>query len=184
MPKPRHLETVALEEETAADDTKAQLQGRVEQARESIAQTVDQIKGTVEEQVDSVRETFGAVLSFRQGFQNDPMVWSLGALSAGFALGYTLGYANKRRKAHGRLPAPVNEFIDDLERELSKVGKDLVLPSLDAHIKASLGFDLASALEEMSGKPKRHPPRAPTKRRISRPSRKPPLKRRTRTKPH
>lgn len=168
MPKPHRPGLVVLERNVDDDPGKAQLQQQAEQARASISQTVEQIKGTVEEHVESVRETVGGVLSLRTGFQDEPIVWSLGALSAGFALGYTLGYANKHTKARGSLPTPVSAFVDDLARELSKVGKDLVLPSLDAHIKSSLGFELSTVLEEMAAGPRRHHSRAPKKRRSAR----------------
>lgn len=167
MPKPRQTEVVDAGEETATDETKAQLQQQMDHARESIGETVAQIKGTVEEQIDSVKDTVGGVLSFREGFQNEPLVWSLGALSAGFALGYTLGYANKHTKSKGRLPPPLAAFVDDLARELSKVGNDLVLPSLNSHIKTALGFDLVTVLDEMGRKPRQRA-RVPAKARVRR----------------
>src|SRR5688572_28992437 len=71
--------------------TKDELELQMEQTRESLSQTVQEIKATVSEQVTSVKDTVNVVLDYREQFQKDPMVWSLGALSAGFALGYTLG---------------------------------------------------------------------------------------------
>lgn len=70
----------------------------MEETRESLSQTVKEIKDTVGEQVASVKETVSGVLDYREQFQKEPMVWSLGALSAGFALGYTIGYAHKHTK--------------------------------------------------------------------------------------
>jgi hypothetical protein len=169
------LPAESAEVEEIASDDKAQLQQQVDDARESISQAVEQIRGTVEQQVDSVRETVGGVLSLRSGVQSDPVVWSLGALSAGFALGYTLGYANKSAKSRGRLPTPVSAFVDDLARELSKVGKELVLPSLDAHIQSALGFELSDVLEQMGDHQRRPHSRRSEKqraRRKTRPSRK------------
>ena len=61
------------------------------EARDSISHTVEEIKGTVEEQYEAVKRTVDGVLDWRKQFQEDPIVWSVGALSAGFALGYTLG---------------------------------------------------------------------------------------------
>jgi len=166
-------------DETLPNPTKAQLQERVEEAQESISQTVEQIKGTVEEQFDAVKQTVGGVLSIGKGFQQDPLLWSLGALSAGFAVGYTLGYGNQHAKLRGRLPTPLAEFVDDLARELSKVGHNLVLPSLDAHIKTAFGFDLSSVLEEIGtqGKRRHIPKRAPVKAHTRRRTKKKPPKR-------
>lgn len=149
------------------ESTKADLQQRMDEARESISQTVEEIKGTVEAQIDSVKETVSGVLSMREQFQSDPVTWSLGALSAGFAIGYTLGYAHKNAKTRGGPPSPLAAFADDLAGELSTLGKNLVLPSLDTKIKSAFGFDLSSVLEEIAGK--RTPVRArraPAKKRI------------------
>src|ERR1041385_2930262 len=83
------------------DPGKAELQRQMEQARENISQTVEEIKETVEEQYESVKRTVTGVFDLRDQFQKDPLVWSVGALSAGFALGYTLGYAHKNASSAG-----------------------------------------------------------------------------------
>ncbi len=130
---------------------KEQLQRQMEAARESISQTVEEIKDTVEDQYESVKETVSGVLDYREQFQKDPIVWSVGALSAGFALGYTLGYAHKNMKPSGRKRSEVGAFADTLVDELSTVGNSLVMPSLNAKIKQLFGFDLSDMLEEIGG---------------------------------
>jgi hypothetical protein len=130
---------------------KAQLQRQMEEARESISQTVEEIKDTVEDQYESVKETVSGVLDYREQFQKDPIVWSVGALSAGFALGYTLGYAHKNMRPSGRKRSEVAAFADTLVDELSTVGNSLVMPSLNAKIKQLFGFDLSDMLEEIGG---------------------------------
>jgi hypothetical protein len=75
------------------EPTKAQLERQMKENREPLSQTVQEIKETVTEQYKSVRETVAGVVDYREQFQKEPVVWSLGALSAGFALGYTLGCA-------------------------------------------------------------------------------------------
>lgn len=166
--------------EETAPDSKAELQQRMDEARESISQTVEEIKGTVEEQISAVRDTVSGVLSIREQFLSDPVAWSLGALSAGFAIGYTLGYAHKQTRASGGRPSPLAVFANDLAGELSTLGKTLVLPSLDARIRASFGFDLSSVLEEIAGKRARTgSPRTRTKRRApTRTKQRPPKTRR------
>jgi len=121
----------------------------MEEARESIAHTVEEIKDTVEDQYESVKETVSGVLDYREEFQKDPIVWSVGALAAGFALGYTLGYAHKNMRASGRKRSEVAAFADTLVDELSTVGNSLVMPSLNAKIKQLFGFDLSDMLEEI-----------------------------------
>ncbi len=130
---------------------KAQLQRQMEEARESISQTVEGIKDTVEGQYEAVKETVSGVLDYREQFQKDPIVWSVGALSAGFALGYTLGYAHKNMKPAGRKRSEVAAFADSLVDELSTVGNSLVMPSLNAKIKQLFGFDFSDMLEEIGG---------------------------------
>ncbi|MGH8537863.1 MAG: hypothetical protein ACREXM_15750 [Gammaproteobacteria bacterium] len=130
---------------------KAQLQRKMEAARESISQTVEEIKDTVEDQYESVKETVSGVLDFREPFQKDPIVWSMGALSTGFALGYTLGYAHKNMMPSGRKRSKVAAFADSLVEELSTVGNSLVMPALNAKIKQLFGFDFSDMLEEIGG---------------------------------
>lgn len=78
--------------ETSADDeaTKAELQRRMEQARESITQTVTEIKDTVANQYQSVKETISETLDWREQFRKRPAAWSVGALSVGFIVGYSI----------------------------------------------------------------------------------------------
>jgi hypothetical protein len=137
-------------EKTDSDNlTKAQLQRRMEETRESISQTVEEIKETVTEQYETVKETVSGVLDYREQFQKDPLVWSVGALSAGFALGYTMGYAHKNAGAAGHKHSQLASFADSLVDELSTVGKSLVMPTLNLKIKELFGFDFSELLEEM-----------------------------------
>src|SRR5436189_1352460 len=84
--------TLATEKEAPS---KQELQKQIGRTRESLAETVDEIKETAEQGYASVKETVSGVLDYREEFQKDPLAWSLGALSAGFALGYGVGYAHK-----------------------------------------------------------------------------------------
>ncbi len=140
-------------DETIEPD-KAQLQRQMEEARKSISQTVEEIKDTVEDQYESVKKAVSGVLDMREQFQNDPIVWSVGALSAGFALGYTLGYAHKNLESSGRKRSEVAAFADSLVDELSKVGNSLVMPTLNANIKQLFGFDFSDMLEKISNEKK------------------------------
>lgn len=157
-------------DETGEQD-RDELERQLAETRESLSQTVHQIKETVTGQYEAVRETVTGVMDYREQFQNEPMVWSLGALSAGFALGYTLGYAHKNTKSSKGRHSQIAAFADGLAGELSTVGKTLVMPTLNHKIKELFGFDFAEVLEDMGrtkgGSPKRKPPKRMPKKRAT-----------------
>lgn len=166
------------------EPSKAELQRRMEEARESISATVAEIKDTVEDQYESVKDAIGGVAEWRDQFQKEPLVWSLGALAAGFALGYTLGYAHKNTAGSGRKQSEIAAFADSLVDELSTVGNSLIMPTLNNSIRQLFGFDFSNVLEEIktvkkSGPPKRSAKKAGAK---SSASRKKPASRKTRPK--
>jgi hypothetical protein len=84
---------VARAPEADEDSTKAELQRRMEEARESITQTVTEIKDTVASQYNSVRESVTDALDWREQFRKRPVAWSVGALGVGLVVGYSLGGA-------------------------------------------------------------------------------------------
>lgn len=143
-------------EQTISDPSKRQLQKQMEKTRESVAETVGEIKETVGEQLATAKKAVTGVLDYREEFQKEPLVWSLGALSAGFALGYTMGYAHKETKG-SRKKSEVAAFANSLVDELSLVGNSLVMPALNAHIKEMFGFDFSEVLDSIghTDKPKR-----------------------------
>jgi len=128
--------------------TKAALQREMKKTRESMAETVEEIRETVTEQYEAVKETVGSVMNFREQFQNEPLVWSLGALSAGFALGYTTGYAHKEMKGKGK-HSEISAFTNNLVGDLSSVGKTMVMPTLNLRIKELFGFDFSDLLAQV-----------------------------------
>jgi ElaB/YqjD/DUF883 family membrane-anchored ribosome-binding protein len=83
----------AVEDATDEDGTKAELQRRMEEARESITQTVTEIKETVTNQYQAVRQSVTEALDWREQYRKRPVVWNVGALSVGFIVGYSLGGA-------------------------------------------------------------------------------------------
>jgi hypothetical protein len=56
------------------------------QARDSISNTVTEIKETVANQVQAVKDT----LDWREQFKKRPVAWSVGAVGVGFVVGYSL----------------------------------------------------------------------------------------------
>src|SRR5688500_10049123 len=148
--------------ESASQPSKQQLQKQMEKTRQSVSETVGEIKETVNEQIAVAKQTVTGVLNYREEFQKEPLVWSLGALSAGFALGYTVGYAHKNSK--GLKQTPVLAFADSMVDELSTMGQGLVLPALDAKIKELFGFEFSELLGQMKGSKKRTAKKKTTKK--------------------
>jgi hypothetical protein len=139
----------AAVQKTDEAPNKRELQRQMEKTRESVSETVGEIKETVNQQVAIAKKTVAGVLDYREQFQNEPLVWSLGALSAGFALGYTMGYAHKETK-RGKKDSQVAAFTNSLVDELSLVGNSLVMPALNARVKELFGFDFAEVLDSIS----------------------------------
>jgi hypothetical protein len=135
---------------------KQQLERQIGRTRESLAETVEEIKETAEQGYASVKQTVSGVLDYREEFQKDPLVWSLGALSAGFALGYAVGYAHKfsTKKAKN---SQVAQFTDRMVNEVSKLGQSLVVPALGTKMREFFGFDFGELLRDMSGSKKSRP---------------------------
>lgn len=132
---------------TGDEAAKERLQKEMARTRESLAETIGEIKETVEQEVEQVRETVAGVLDFREAFQKEPLVWSLGALSAGFALGYTVVYGHKKMK--GRNQKEITAFADNMIEQLSSMGNGMVLPMLDAKISEMFGFNFSAMLEQI-----------------------------------
>jgi hypothetical protein len=156
---------MAQETSQTVDETpsKRELQRQMEKTRESVSETVEEIKETVNQQVAVAKKTVSSVLDYREQFQNEPLVWSLGALSAGFALGYTMGYAHKETKG-SRGKSQVAAFTNSLVEELSLVGNSVVMPMLNARIKELFGFDFSEVLESISTTKQKPRKRKPVKK--------------------
>lgn len=73
-----------------ADSTKAELQRRMEEARESISQTVTEIKETVVNQYQQVKETISDTLDWREQYRRRPLPFTIGAFAVGALVGYSV----------------------------------------------------------------------------------------------
>src|SRR5215212_9450320 len=80
----------ASEDSSDVDPTKAELQRRMEEARESISQTVSEIKDTVVTQYQQVRETISDTLDWREQYKRHTLPFTVGAFAAGALVGYTV----------------------------------------------------------------------------------------------
>ena len=83
----------APEVEPDPEATKEELQRRMEQARESITQTVTEIKDTVATQYQQVRESISDTLDWREQYRRRPLAFSIGAAGVGLLLGYSVAGA-------------------------------------------------------------------------------------------
>jgi len=140
---------------------KRELQRQMQRDRESLAETIGEIKETVEQEYVAAKQTVNGMLDFREQFKEEPLVWSLGALSAGFALGYTVGYAQKHaHQRNGGKHSQVFALADSMVDELSGLGQGLVMPVINLKIKELFGFDFSELLNELGGekKPRRKSP--------------------------
>jgi len=92
MAQERNLATArAPEADGEPDATKEELQRRMEEARESITQTVSEIKETVTTQYQNVRESISQTLDWREQYRRRPVTFAVGAGVAGLVVGYTVG---------------------------------------------------------------------------------------------
>lgn len=73
-----------------ADQTKAALQRRMEEARESISQTVTEIKDTVVTQYQQVKENISDTLDWREQYRRHTLPFTLTAFAVGTFVGYTV----------------------------------------------------------------------------------------------
>ena len=91
MAEERTLGLARAQESSAEELSKEELQRRMNQARDSISNTVTEIKETVANQVQAVKDT----LDWREQVKKRPVAWSLGAAGVGFVVGYGLAAAVK-----------------------------------------------------------------------------------------
>jgi hypothetical protein len=86
MAEERNLGLARAREVTGEDLSKEELQARMEDARDSITQTVTEIKETVVHQYENVKDA----LDWREQFKKRPIAWSVGAAGVGFCVGYCI----------------------------------------------------------------------------------------------
>ncbi|HJU53922.1 MAG TPA: hypothetical protein VJ715_05095 [Pyrinomonadaceae bacterium] len=144
--------TAAAAAANAEEPTKAELQRRMEEAREDISQTVEEIKDTVTEQYETVKETVAETFDWRAQFRKHSVAWSLGALAVGYVVGSGLAAAlkdttkqQKGRRSHGLLD-DIYAYGEMLAEEFSGVTQTVLLPLLNKKIKDTLGIDLSDKL--------------------------------------
>src|SRR5690242_14378044 len=145
--------------------SKQELQRQIGRTRQSLSETVEEIKETAEKGYAAVKDTVSGVMDYREEFQKEPVVWSLGALSVGFALGYSVGYAHKSSKK-GK-PSQASKFANQAMEELSRLGRNMVMPALDMNITKLFGFDFPKLVHDAGDR--RNTGRKPRSNRLRKP---------------
>lgn len=130
----------------AAD--KEALQERMEEARDSIAQTVTDIRDRVVGQYESVRETVADTLDWREQFRAHPVAWCVGAVAVGYVLGNSFAAALRGAKDEDALLAQLAAIGDRFGEELNRRGLSILAPALTGTVLVPI---LASKLNDLFG---------------------------------
>lgn len=158
-------ESAAETDAVGESPDKAALRRQMEEARESISDTVAEIKSVVAHQYEEVRETVetvraevGEVLDWRTEFERNPLVWGAGAVSIGILIGFGIARAfdDEDEGGRGRKKKKVSTG-GHIVAELSGFA-DLVLPTISTKVKELFGLDLDAYLRAAHAeRPKREP---------------------------
>jgi hypothetical protein len=89
MAEERSLGLARAREADSGEPSKEELQRRMDEARDSISNTVTEIKENVTQQYENVKDA----LDWREHFKKQPVAWSLGAAGVGFFVGYGIAAA-------------------------------------------------------------------------------------------
>ncbi len=146
MAEKKSAALVARDEETPS---KAVLQRRMEETRDSISQTVDEIKDTVSEQYETVKETVSDVLDWKEQFQKNPLVWGVSAVAVGVAVGYSIALMRQGDHAHssrGGRSSQANDFTDTVFDGLATLGQSYILPAVAHKVEELFGVNIAKEL--------------------------------------
>ena len=142
-----------VEQTTSQEAHKKGLQRQIRRTSDSLRDTVEQIQDTAEQKYQAVKKTVSDVLDYREEFQKEPVIWTVGALSAGFAAGYTVGYSHKLAK--DKKGSQFANFTDTVVNDLSRLGQRFVLPELNAKVTELFGFNFGGFLQQIGGTEKR-----------------------------
>jgi hypothetical protein len=145
----KNEENIMIEQTTSQDAHKKGLQRQIRRTSDSLRDTVEQIQDTAEQKYQKVKKTVSDVLDYREEFQKEPVVWTVGALSAGFAAGYAIGYSHKLAK--NKKGSQFANFADTVVNDLSRLGQRLVLPELNAKVMELFGFNFGGFLQQIGG---------------------------------
>jgi hypothetical protein len=131
--------------------SKDALKQQMEEARESLSDTVAEIKSVVTHQYEEVKETVETVkegvseaLNWREEFERNPLVWGAGAVSVGILIGFGIAHAFDEDEPSGRGKKSAGRG-GRLVGELGGLA-DVVLPTISGKVKEMFGLDLDAYL--------------------------------------
>ena len=122
------------------------LQRRMEEARDSIAQTVTEIKDTVADKYEAVRESVEGALDWREQFRSHPVAWALGALAVGYVLGNSVSAAVRGAGEDDHLISHLNALAGRFTDELSEQGMKILTPVLSGAVLVPILIDKVGEL--------------------------------------
>ena len=137
----------------AGAETKEALERRMEEARDSIAQTVTEIKDTVFDKYESVKESVEGALDWREQFRGHPVAWALGALAVGYVVGNSVAAAARGAGEDDRLISHLNALAGRFTDELSDQGMKILTPVLSGAVLVPILIDKVGELSglDLSG---------------------------------
>lgn len=137
----------------AGGDARVVLEHRMEEARESIAQTVTEIKDTVVDGYESVKETVEGALDWREQFRSHPVGWALGALAVGYVVGNSVAAAARGAGGDDRLISQLSALAERFTEELSDQGMKILTPVLSGAVLVPVLIDKVGELSglDLSG---------------------------------
>ena len=143
MAEERNLGLARARDTWDEEPSKEELQRRMEEARDSITNTVTEIKENVALQVETVKDA----LDWREHFKKRPVAWSVGAAGVGFFVGYGIAAALSDDDADNYV-AQTSTYAHSL------TGEDIVKPAMAPNGKDELGlldrFKETSAYDRLS----------------------------------
>jgi len=143
MAEERNLGLARARDTWDEEPSKEELQRRMEEARDSITNTVTEIKENVAPQVETVKDA----LDWREHFKKRPVAWSVGAAGVGFFVGYGIAAALSDDDADNYV-AQTSTYAHSL------TGEDIVKPAMAPNGKDELGlldrFKETSAYDRLS----------------------------------
>lgn len=128
--------------------SKEALQERMEEARDSIAQTVTDIRDKVVEQYESVKETVADTLDWREQFRAHPVAWCVGSLAVGYVIGNSVATALRGAEDRDALLAQLSAIGDRFSEELTRRGMSILAPALTGTVLVPI---LASKVNDLFG---------------------------------
>lgn len=142
------------------EDQKRELERKVEESPESIADTVTEIKDAVAGEYQSIKQGISDTFDWREQFRNHPVAWMIGALSVGYVLGNSLSIAYSGTKSDDQLLSYLAALGDKFTTELSKQGMSILAPALTGtvlvpiltgQLKEAFGIDLSDLPQQLLG---------------------------------